>query len=171
MKAGCLISLLLWAAILALFVLISGPSNAGVLPDQKLTPGAVNPDVTQASINKTICVPGWTKTVRPPSSYTTSMKRRQIAAWKLPDKRLTNYEQDHLISLQLGGSPTSEKNLWPEAYAGPCGARKKDVVETKLKRLICAGKLPLLTAQRAIADNWVAAYRKYVGPISCGVKP
>lgn len=160
-------ALRVWGLTLLLFMLLMLTANAGVLPDPKVTPGATNPDVTQATINQTICVSGWTKTIRPPAAYTTAMKKRQIAAWKLADKKLADYEQDHLISLQLGGSPTSEKNLWPEAYAGKCGARKKDVVETKLKRLICAGKLPLRDAQKAIADNWVAAYRKYVGAISC----
>jgi hypothetical protein len=74
-----------------------------------------------------------------------------------------NYEEDHLISLQLGGSPTDPKNLWPQPYVGN-NARKKDVVETKLKNLICTGKITLSDAQKAIATNWVLAYNKYVTP-------
>ena len=70
------------------------------------------------------------------------------------------YEEDHLISLQLGGDPKDPKNLWPEPYAG-IGARKKDVVETALKRLVCSGSLKLSDAQKAILD-WPAAYKKYV---------
>lgn len=50
--------------------LLSFPAWAGDLPDPQLTPGVTNPDVTQATIDKTICVPGWTKTIRPPASYT-----------------------------------------------------------------------------------------------------
>lgn len=164
--AGCLIVVFGLAALLAISVLLERCSFAAELPNPKFTPGAINPAVTQSTIRQTICVPGWTKTIRPPAAYTTAMKKRQIA--KYADKKLADYEEDHLISLQLGGSPTSEKNLWPQAYAGNCGARKKDVVETKLKRLICSRKLPLRAAQKAIADNWVGAYRKYVGPISCG---
>jgi hypothetical protein len=48
------------------------------LPNPALTPGATNPDVTQDTISTTICVPGWTKTVRPPISYTNPLKRRLI---------------------------------------------------------------------------------------------
>jgi len=76
---------------------------------------------------------------------------------------LANYEEDHLISLQLGGNPTDPRNLWPEPYVG-ANARKKDVVETGLKRLVCAGKMSLVDAQKAISTDWVAAFNKYTIP-------
>ena len=72
----------------------------------------------------------------------------------------SKYEEDHLISLQLGGNPSDPKNLWPQPYAGN-GARKKDVVETALKRLVCSNKMKLADAQKAIL-NWPDAYKKYV---------
>jgi hypothetical protein len=50
-----------------------------------------------------------------------------------------DYEEDHLISLELGGHPTSEKNLWPEAYKPKPGAREKDRVENFLHDEVCAG--------------------------------
>jgi hypothetical protein len=50
-------------------------------PDPKLTPGAFNPDVTQATIRQTICVSGWTATIRPSCAYTTALKRRQIVEY------------------------------------------------------------------------------------------
>jgi hypothetical protein len=34
--------------------------------DASCTPGAFDPDVTQSTIDQTICVSGWTATVRPP---------------------------------------------------------------------------------------------------------
>jgi hypothetical protein len=37
--------------------------------------GVWNREVTQNNIQDTICVPGWTKTVRPPVSYTNAVKR------------------------------------------------------------------------------------------------
>lgn len=143
-------------------------ANAGqTFPNWFLTPGATNPEVTQSNIRKTICKSGWTKTIRPRTSYTNSLKRQQIAQYGYTDRRLSHYEEDHLVSLQLGGHPADPRNLWPEAYAGPCGARRKDVIETKLKRLACAGKITLVQAQQAIAWNWVVAYNKYVRPLNC----
>ena len=43
------------------------------LPDPARTPGALNPEVTQATIGATICVRGWTQTVRPPQAYTRAL--------------------------------------------------------------------------------------------------
>ena len=156
---------LLIAAVAVLIVLWSCSALAGALPDQARTPGAINPDVTQATIGKTICVSGWTKTVRPPAIYTNRLKVKQLAAWHYADRNPADVEEDHLISLQLGGSPTDPANLWPQAYAGTYGARTKDVVETKLKQLVCSGSITLKTAQQAIATDWVKAYLAYVGSI------
>jgi hypothetical protein len=136
-----------------------------VLPDPRRTPGATNPAVTQADIATTICVSGWTTTVRPSSSYTTALKERQLASGYAyhGDTATADYEEDHLISLELGGSPTSELNLWPEPYHTTDGARVKDTIENKLHSLVCSGTLSLATAQHAIATNWWSAYLTYVG--------
>ena len=139
-----------------------------VLPIKSATPGSTNPKVTQANIQNTICKSGFTDTIRPPVSYTNKLKTTEltgsyksfVATW---GGALGGYELDHLISLQLGGNPTDVKNLWVEPYAGN-GARKKDVVETALKRLVCSGKITLIAAQTAISTNWVKAYNTYVTP-------
>jgi hypothetical protein len=86
------------------------------LPDAGLTPGATNPAVTPSTLKQTICKSGWTATIRPSSSYTTGLKRKQIAQYGFADTSLSDYEEDHLISLELGGSPTSPANLWPEPH-------------------------------------------------------
>lgn len=137
---------------------------AVVLPLSAVTPGATNPAVTQANIQQTICKANYTATIRPPASYTTKLKISQLAgAYKaFTDKAPASYEEDHLISLEIGGNPTDPKNLWPQPYAGT-GARIKDQVENKLHDLVCAGKLPLADAQKAISTNWYATYQKYVG--------
>ena len=142
-------------------------TRAGSLPDFFRTPGWTNPDVTPDNIKQTICKSGWTKTIRPKVNYTNQLKRQQIVEYGLKDKNLKHYEEDHLISLQLGGHPTDPRNLWPEAYAGKCGARVKDVIETKLKRLVCAGELSLWDAQYLIKSNWIEAYQQYVKPLTC----
>ena len=140
-------------------------SAAGVvLPAPGRTPGAVNPAVTQDDISRTICVSGWTATVRPSSSVTTALKIRQLAtgySYK-GDTVTSDYEEDHLISLELGGAPSAEGNLWPEPYTASEGARVKDQVENKLHALVCSGTISLQTAQTAIASNWWSAYQTYV---------
>ena len=136
-----------------------------VLPNSARTPGALNPSVTQATIGRTICVTGWTSTIRPSSSVTTGLKVAQLASGYTyrGDTATRDYEEDHLISLELGGAPSAEANLWPEPYNSPEGARVKDVLENKLHSLICGGTITLATAQRAIASNWWIAYQTYVG--------
>jgi Protein of unknown function (DUF3761) len=138
-----------------------------VLPNSARTPGSINTAVTQASIGRTICVSGWTSTVRPSSSVTTSLKVAQLASGYTykGDTATADYEEDHLISLELGGAPSAEANLWPEPYNSPEGARVKDVVENKLHTLVCGGAITLATAQRAIATNWWVAYQRYVGAV------
>lgn len=141
-------------------------NTAGViLPNRHRTPGATNPTVTQSTIGSTICVPGWTSTIRPSSSVTTRLKQQQLASGYAyrGDTSTSDYEEDHLISLELGGSPSSPANLWPEPYATSQGARRKDVIENKLHALVCSRTISLAAAQHAIATNWWAAYLKYGG--------
>ncbi len=126
-------------------------SGLYVLPDPACTPGATNPAVTQADIGRTICVSGWTATVRPPESYTEPLKYQQMAAYGETGSA-GNYEEDHLVSLELGGSPTSPQNLWPEPGSSP---NPKDSVENAAKRAVCDGQMTLAAAQQAIATNWI----------------
>ena len=133
-------------------------------PDPGLTPGALNPAVTQATIGSTICVSGWTATIRPPESSTDGLKVKQIAQYAYIDTSTADYEEDHLISLELGGAPADARNLWPEPYTDslpdgrPTGARTKDTFETKLKTEVCAGTITLAQGQADIGDHWVHAY-------------
>jgi hypothetical protein len=140
-------------------------SDGAVLPNHGRTPGAINPSVSQANIGQTICVSGWTSTIRPPSSFTTDLKVAQLASGYTykGDTAPGDYEEDHLISLEIGGAPSAEANLWPEPYNAPEGARVKDVVENKLHTLVCDHVITLATAQRAIAANWWVAYQTYAG--------
>jgi hypothetical protein len=141
------------------------PAPGVVLPSPARTPGATNPAVIQTSITSTICVSGWTATIRPPSNYTTTLKKQQLATGYAyhSDLNPADYEEDHLIPLELGGAPRSARNLWPEPYAASEGARVKDQVENKLHELVCDGQLRLGTAQHAIAANWFTAYQTYLG--------
>ena len=96
----------------------AGPVMAQqALPDPDRTPGAVNPAVMQDNIDTTICVRGWAKSVRPPERYTETLKRKQIEEYGYTNHSLSSYEEDHLVPLELGGSPTNPRNLWPEPHS------------------------------------------------------
>ncbi|MFF4598142.1 hypothetical protein [Amycolatopsis sp. NPDC001319] len=127
------------------------------LPDAGCTPGTYNPDVTQSNIHSTICVSGWTATVRPPTSYTNPLKVQGIADYGYSDTSLADYEEDHMVPLELGGAPRDPKNLWPEPYSGSQTAHTKDGTETKLKNAVCAGTVTLSAARSAIKNNWTTA--------------
>jgi hypothetical protein len=159
-------AILLLAILLLVTLSASGARAQSSLPDASTTPGAINPAVPQKTIGETICVRGWTHMVRPPVGYTEELKRQQIAAFGYRDRRLSHYEEDHLIPLGLGGAPSDPRNLWPEPRTPPdgWGADRKDELELALNQLVCSGRLALPEAQRAIATNWIATYLRYVGP-------
>jgi hypothetical protein len=142
---------LLVAAALAAVVLLAfaltrqrETPRAPVVASPTLTPGALNPEVTQATIGRTICVHGWTRTIRPPSEYTTHLKLDQLRQLGLSGGP-ADYQEDHLISLELGGHPTDPRNLWPEPYPR---AAEVDGVENELNAAVCSGRLALAEAQR-----------------------
>jgi hypothetical protein len=117
-----------------------------VLPKATLTPGALNPKVRQATITKTICKRGWTRTIRPPVAYTNALKRRQMILYRETGSP-SDYEEDHLIPLELGGAPRNPTNLWPEPRSQ---SNRSDPLETRLKRQVCKGTLSLKAARAAI---------------------
>lgn len=143
------------------------------LPNRDLTPGAIDPAVTQATIGDTICVRGWTARIRPPVSYTEPLKKAQIRAYRYADRKPWHYEEDHLIPLDLGGSPTNPRNLWPEPYLGPhqWGAYAKDRLEFRMVHLVCGHRLSLNRARAMMARDWIAAYRRFVGPTPDNARP
>ncbi|HVN15268.1 MAG TPA: hypothetical protein VMT73_05965 [Anaerolineales bacterium] len=139
-------------------------ADAPYLPNPAWQPGATNPDVTQDNIQSTICVSGYSSKIRPPVSYTDNLKVQQIAQYGFSDTNPADYEEDHLISLEIGGNPTDPKNLWPEPrHSTPYNASTKDRLENELHKMVCDGQMQLADAQQAIATDWVAAYKQYVG--------
>lgn len=121
--------------------------------DRRCTPGVTNPAVTQANVGTTICVRGWTATVRPPASYTTALKRQQMADYGETGP-VSGYEEDHLMPLELGGAPRDRRNLWPEPWNGAQGAHTKDQTENALHRAVCAGSMSLTAAQAQMVQQW-----------------
>ncbi len=129
------------------------------LPDPHCTPGALNPSVSQADVQSTICADAWTGTVRPQESVTEPEKEASLAAYGDPGP-LRDYEYDHLVPLELGGAGNDPRNLWPEPGASP---NPKDDLENRMRAMVCDGEIGLAAAQLEIAADWVAAYRRLVG--------
>jgi hypothetical protein len=127
-------------------------------------PGALFDDVTQSNISTTICISGWTATVRPSTSFTQGVKRKLLREAGIDGSQAIHYELDHFVPLALGGHPRSLDNLWLQRWDGEWNAKVKDRLERKLQVMVCAGQLTLRTARAAIEKNWKAAYRKYVAP-------
>ena len=142
--ADLLIGLALVAAVVVLFAHGSGHRSSAILADPVRTPGVLNPDVTQENIRSTICRHGWTDTIRPPVSYTNALKQKQMRQYGETGS-LSDYQEDHLISLELGGSPTDPRNLWPEPYPR---ASDVDQIENQLNAEVCSGRLSLAEAQQ-----------------------
>jgi hypothetical protein len=142
------IGLALVAAVVIYFGHAHGRPGNAILADPARTPGVVNPDVTQANIRSTICRHGWTDTIRPPTSYTNALKAKQMRQYGETGS-LSDYQEDHLISLELGGSPTDPRNLWPEPYPR---AAEVDKTENELNSEVCSGQLTLAEAQQKEDD-------------------
>ena len=148
----------LLVAIVGVFLLVHVQHRGSSVPAfyaarQALTPGALNPDVTQATIRSTICRRGWTKTVRPPTSFTSALKLVQMRQYGFTGGPL-EYQEDHFISLELGGAPNDAKNLWPERRPR---ADHVDTIENSLNAAVCSGQISLDEGQRREAEiKWTA---------------
>ena len=176
-----LLLLVLAMALLALWMIAHrrpvAPNTmvAATGPDRKLTPGAVDPAVTDAAICAHDWAPGdpprrggdltYSKAARRTSGH---VKDAVFAEYHIvnPHDGGHSWEIDHLVPLSLGGRDVAE-NLWPESRIGDgLNAWAKDRLEYRLYRLVCdpipgAQPLPLTQAQTAIRTDWVAAYRTY----------
>ena len=128
------------------------PASAGI---------ALNPDVRQDTIARTICAPGYVDSIRPPASYTDNIKRKLLKQSKIDAARAKEYELNYTVPLDLGGHPRSLDNLQLRPLSGPDGIRRKASVEVKLQCLVCSGRVPLAEAQKAIYGDWQGTYGHY----------
>ncbi len=124
----------------------------GSLPDKQCTPGAVFEQATVADI----CVSGYTKTVR---NVPGSLKHKVYAEYGVTHHSPGEYEVDHLIALELGGS-NDIANLWPEPAEPQPGFHQKDEVENYLHQEVCSGRMDLRKAQALIANDWLDVYKQ-----------
>lgn len=133
----------------------SGCVAQGALQDSSCTPGDILPGAGKAQI----CRSGYASSVR---DVTTSTKNRVYAAYGITHHTTGQYEVDHLVSLELGGS-NDISNLWPEAASPRPGFHEKDKVENYLHDQVCSGAITLARAQMEIATNWLDVYHSLPG--------
>jgi hypothetical protein len=130
----------------------SGCMARGPLQDPDCTPGAIIDTATTDQI----CTPGYARTVR---NVPTSEKDQVYAEYGIESHSPGEYEVDHLVSLELGGS-NDIANLWPEAASPTPGFHQKDRVENYLHDQVCSGSVPLKQAQIQIATDWLVIYNQ-----------
>ena len=141
----------------------AGAPNPPVLPNSSLTPGDVLSTDTRA-----VCTPGYSKKVR---NVPSALKKQVYKMYDIKKGRGQDWEVDHLISLELGGS-NSIRNLWPEAgFTQPLNYHVKDSLENAMHDLVCSGRLKIQDAQREIASNWALAYKTHLGNLPNGIDP
>ncbi|MEI6480301.1 MAG: HNH endonuclease signature motif containing protein [bacterium] len=125
------------------------------LPDPACSPGAV-----LTTNVKTICTVGYTKTVR---DVSTATRKKVFSEYGIPYSQSSNYEVDHIISLELGGS-NDISNLFPESYTIKDNARIKDVFENYLHKQVCNGSMTVTEAQKEISSDWLTYYNAKYNP-------
>ena len=130
----------------------SGCQAHNALPDSACTPGAILSTGTKDAI----CKSGYAKSVR---NVPDSEKNQDYAEYGITSHAPGQYEVDHLVSLELGGS-NDIANLWPELASPKPGFHEKDKVENYLHDQVCSGAVSLQQAQTEIATNWLAVYNQ-----------
>jgi hypothetical protein len=122
------------------------------IPDSRLTPGAALLASRQA-----VCAEPNTRNKAVP----VALQRKVFEEYGIPGAEPRAYEVDYLVTPALGGADDIH-NLWPHSYSATVwNAQVKDTLEDRLREMVCDGSLDLTEAQREIAENWIAAYKKY----------
>lgn len=128
-----------------------GGTSGPLLPRPDLTPGSVRPvriaDICGGALAGGPVVPS-------------QVPRQVFEAYGVDYRRAGDYELDFLITPELGGA-SDASNLWPQPYGSVVwNAYVKDELERHLRRLVCQGAVDLAAAQRELAGDWIAAYKR-----------
>ncbi|HTV01310.1 MAG TPA: hypothetical protein VMF13_12255 [Luteitalea sp.] len=161
LKVAALVLVVLAGAVLATMLVdrraerptgsIAAGFGAPTLPSSAATPGAVSALTAQELCGGQ----------RPSRLVDDETRRRVLADYDMADVSAEEYELDALITPELGGT-TAAENLWPQRYDSPIwNAAVKDDLERLLPAMVCRGEIDLATAQRAIAHDWIAAYKQF----------
>jgi len=131
----------------------SAPLERSAEPDRALTPGA-----TRIVSLGDVCSMPHEEVV---SDVSPSLRQQVLREYGIANAKPGDFEIDYLIAPGLGGVEDLH-NLWPEpSTSSTWNAHVKDALEEHLHEMVCAGELDLATAQRDIATDWIAAYKKY----------
>jgi len=152
LTASAAVVALVWLAGMSLSLRRSAsePGPRQALPVAALTPGAVS------TLTATELCAG-TRTSR---TVTDQVRRDVLARYGMEHAPSDRYELDALVTLELGGT-VEPANLWPQPYASTLwNAHVKDALERLLAQEVCEGRVQLSQAQREIATDWVAAYKR-----------
>ena len=143
-------------------LLLSSSALAQVhdIPDHARTPGALNADVTQENLQQTVCVVGWTDSIRPSKSYIRKLRREQMR--ELGQPGTASYHEDHIVPLCAGGHPSDARNLWPQRLRGKWNDNDKSQLERSVCRRLSRCDITLDAAQAIfLAPNWREEWVKF----------
>jgi hypothetical protein len=122
------------------------------IPDSSLTPGAA-----LLVSRGAVCEQANTNNKAVP----VALQRKVFDEYGIAGADPRAYEVDYLVTPALGGADDIH-NLWPHSHSATIwNAEVKDALEGRLRQMVCDGSLDLTEAQREIAANWIAAYKKY----------
>jgi hypothetical protein len=121
--------------------------SAPSMPDPELTPGAVAD--TDPAI---VCARGYSRSHR-----VWHDKVGTLAKYGIPASEAGRYEDDDRVPVCLGGDNGSPLNHWPEPWEE---AERKDELERRICRAVCAGRLALPAAQAIFLGDWRIAYHQ-----------
>lgn len=145
--------LVVWPALRTMVMATTEADGVFLRPRADLTPGATLPLTPGA-----LCGPTREGTARP---VAVAVQQEVFARYGADFTRAAEYELDHLITPELGGA-SDARNLWPQPFGRtPWNAYVKDELELFFHQQVCDGTLDLATAQREIAGDWIAAYKRY----------
>ena len=138
--------------------LLRADEQGVVRPDRILTPGSVDPGATTAQL----CTPTYLGTVALSSD---ADRQETFLRYGLPYPTAQDrFRLDHAVPVEIGGD-SSAANLWPMPVSADV-ADRKNALAVRLHDLVCAGTVPLGTAQQDVATDWYAAWRRYVVEMS-----
>lgn len=130
---------------------IGPPVSATDLPMREVTPGAVS------SLTADELCGG----ARPSRLVPEAVRRQVLQIYGMEAVPADAYELDALVTPELGGT-VAAANLWPQRYDGSVwNAYVKDELEEYLREQVCRHRMALADAQREIAGDWIAAYKRH----------
>jgi hypothetical protein len=140
-------------AVLFVGIFLRKPASAAVVsvPNARLTPGA-----TVLADRQTICQSANVKN----KAVSIALQKKVFEEYGIRGAEPRFYEVDYLVTPALGGADDI-RNLWPHSYSAVWNAKVKDDLEDRLREMVCSGELDLGQAQKNIATDWIAAYKKY----------